>query len=177
MQHSASSPALLALGMIGPFLFEGRVNHTPTVSAETKRYAIRWLPATMHYGRIDTRASLDFSRISRPHIQHPRLSSSSRSTSGCTWARATLSTAGQPTFLTSVHQTSCYGVTWRGYRTKGAYKILTQLRRSVGAAARAGSVDTCGKTIKILRWRADLSFAKKEAMSNMSCRGWEMGMA
>ena len=83
----------------------------------------------------------------------------------------------QPTFLTSVHQTSCYGVTWRGYRTRGAYKIITQLRRSVGAAARAGSVDTCRKTIKILWRRVDLSFAKKEGMSNMSCSGWEMGMA
>ena len=41
----------------------------------------------------------------------------------------------------------------------------------MGAAARAGSVDTCRKTIKILRRRVDLSFAKKEGMSNMSCSG------
>ena len=146
MQHSASSPALLALGMIGPFLFGAasttrrrwtqKRNVTPSSGSPQPCNMGVWIHAPL----------LTSAGYRDPtYLQYPWLSSSSKSTSGCTWARAILSTAGQPTFLSSVHQTSCYGVTWRGYRTRGAYKILTQMRRSVGAAARAGSVNTCRK--------------------------------
>ena len=170
MQHSASSPALLALGMIRPCFVQGP--RQPHYDGERRNVTLHHQVAPRNHAVWAyryTRLSRLQQDIATPHTASATIQLiqkrfgmhvSSRSAEH-RWP-ANFPDIGPLNFLLWGHV--------KGLSTRGAYKVLTQLRRSVGAAARAGSVDTCRKAIKILRRRADLSFAK-EAVSNMSCRG------